>query len=209
MKFYDNAVAPSPRRVRMFIAEKGLEIETVEIDIRAGDQFPDTFRAINPFCTVPVLELDDGSHLITTDGCYAWLEETYPDPRLLGRTVTERGHVADALHIIMFHGQMAVSETLRNSTEAMVGRGIIGPDDYAQIPALAERGRTRGTRFMATMNNMIGDRAYVVDDAFTAADIDAFIYVTFAKWAEIEPEEGHMSVKRWYDTISARPSAGL
>jgi len=71
MKFYDDAVAPSPRWVRMFIAKKGLEIETVEIDIRAGEQFTDTFRAINPFCTVPVLELDDGSHLITADGCYA------------------------------------------------------------------------------------------------------------------------------------------
>ena len=113
------------------------------------------------------------------------------------------------MQIIMFHSQMAVSETLRNSMEAMVGRGIIGPDDYAQIPALAERGRTRGTRFMAALNDMIGDRAYVVGDAFTAADIDAFIYVTFAKWAEIDPEEGHMSVKRWYDAISARPSPGL
>ena len=209
MKFYDNAVAPSPRRVRMFIAEKGLEIETVEIDIRAGEQFTDTFRGINPFCTVPVLELDDGSHLITTDGCYAWLEETYPDPPLLGRTVAERARVADALQIIMFHGQMAVSETLRNSMEAMVDRGIIGPDDYAQIPALADRGRTRGARFMTTLNGMIGDRSFVVGDVFTAADIDAFVYVTFAKWAKIEPEDGHTSLIRWYDAASARSSAAL
>tara|TARA_R110000868_G_scaffold10313_23_gene50792 strand:- start:473 stop:1102 length:630 start_codon:yes stop_codon:yes gene_type:complete len=209
MKFYDNAVAPSPRRVRMFIAEKGLDIETVEIDIRTGEQFTDEFRAKNPFCTVPVLELDDGSHLITTDGCYAWLEETYPDPPLLGRTVAERAHVADALQIVMFHGQMAVSETLRNSMEAMVDRGIIGPDNYAQIPALAERGRVRGGRFMSTLNDMIGDGGYVVGDAFTAADIDAFVYVTFAKWAEIEPEDGHTALKRWYEAVSARPSAAV
>jgi glutathione S-transferase len=209
MKFYDNAVAPSPRRVRMFIAEKGLDIETVEIDIRAGDQFTDEFRAINPFCTVPVLELDDGTHLITTDGCYAWLEETFPEPPLLGRTVTEKGQIADALQIVMFHGQMAVSETLRNSMEAMVDRGIIGPDNYPQIPALADRGRQRGARFMSTLNTMIGDHGFVVGDAFSAADIDAFVYVTFAKWAKIEPEDGHTALKRWYEAISARPSAAL
>jgi len=109
----------------------------------------------------------------------------------------------------MFHGQMAVSETLRNSMEAMVGRGIIGLDDYAQIPALAERGRTRGARFMTTLKDMIGDRSFVVGDAFTAADIDAFIYVTFAKWAEIELEDGHTSLKRWYEAIAGRPSAVL
>jgi glutathione S-transferase len=93
--------------------------------------------------------------------------------------------------------------------EAMVDRGIIGPDNYAQIPALAERGRARGKRFMSTLNGMIGDRGFVVGDAFTAADIDAFVYVSFAKWAEIEPEDGHTDLKRWYETISSRPSAAL
>lgn len=209
MKFYDNAVAPSPKRVRMFIAEKGLDIETVEIDIRAGEQFTDDFRAKNPFCTVPVLELDDGTHLITTDGCYAWLEETCPDPPLLGRNAVEKGRIADALQIVMFHGQMAVSETLRNSMEAMVDRGIIGPDNYPQIPALAERGRRRGTRFMDSLNAMIGDNAFVAGSSFTAADIDAFVYVSFAKWAEIEPGDSHPNVKRWYDAVAARPSAAL
>lgn len=209
MKFYDNTVAPSPKRVRMFIAEKGLEIETVEIDIRAGEQFTDGFRAKNPFCTVPVLELDDGTHLITTDGCYAWLEETYPDPPLLGRDAAEKARIADALQIVMFHGQMAVSETLRNSMEAMVDRGIIGPDNYAQIPELAERGRQRGTRFMETLNTMIGEGGFVAGDRFSAADIDAFVYVSFAKWAEIEPEPGHTNVTQWFDAMAARPSAAL
>jgi len=209
MRFYDNAVAPSPKRVRMFIAEKGLDVETVEIDIRTGEQFTEEFRAKNPFCTVPVLELDDGTHLITTDGCYAWLEATYPEPPLLGRNTAEKGRVADALQIVMFHGQMAVSETLRNSMEAMADRGIIGPDNYAQIPALADRGRQRGTRFMGSLNTTIGDNAFVAGDSFTAADIDAFVYVSFAKWAEIEPAESHTSVRRWFDTIAARPSASL
>lgn len=207
MKFYDNAVAPSPKRVRMFIAEKGVEIETVDIDIQAGEQFADNFRTLNPLCTVPVLQLDDGQCLTTTDGCRAWLEETYPDPPLLGRTATEKGLVADAVHIIMVFGQQAVSEALRNSLEAMVDRATVGPDNYSQIPDLAERGRIRCARFMDRLNDMIGDKPFVVGSDISAADIDAFIFVNFAQWAEIEPADRHANIRRWHAAIAARPSA--
>ena len=207
MKLYSNAVAPSPRRVRMFLAEKGVAVDTVEIDIRNGEQFASSFKAVNPFCTVPVLELDDGTRLVTTDGCWAWLEETYPDPPLLGRTPAETGRIADTLHIVMFHGMMAVSEALRNSMDQMVDRGVVGPDNYVQIPALAERGRTRAAKFMDKLDAMIGRQPFVCGDIFTAADIDAFIYVTFAKWAEIEPRGAHGNVKRWYAAVSGRKSA--
>jgi glutathione S-transferase len=193
----------------MFIAEKGLDIETIEVDIRAGEQFSDAFRAINPLCTVPVLTLDNGQHLTTTDGCRAWLEATYPNPPLLGRTAEEKGQIADLLHIIMFNGQQAISEALRNSMDAMADRGIVGPDNYVQIPELAERGRARGARFLDRLEAMIGDQEFIAGDIFTAADIDAFIYVTFAKWAEIEPGPSHTNIRRWYDAAAARPSAAL
>lgn len=207
--FYDNANAPSPRRVRMFIAEKGLDIETVEIDFGEGAQFTEAFRAINPLCTVPVLRLDDGQCLTTTDGCRSWLEETYPDPPLLGRTAVERAKVSDALHIIMVFGQQAVSEALRNSLPAMENRATVGPDDYAQIPDLAARGRARCARFMDLLDDLIGDKSFVVGDAFSAADIDAFIFVNFAKWADIEPGDRHANVRRWHETVAARPSAQI
>ena len=209
MKFYDCKRAPSPQRVRMFIAEKGLKIETEEVDIFAGAQFDDGFRAINPQCTVPVLSLDDGSHIITTDGCRAWLEAAYPNPPLLGRTPEEKGQVGDALHLIMFYGQMAVSEALRNTLDAMVDRGIVGPDNYPQIPALADRGRLRATRFLDRLDGMIGERDFVVGSAFSAADIDAYIYVTFAGRAGIEPADGRTNLRRWYAAVAARPSASL
>lgn len=207
MKLFDNEVAPSPKRVRMFIAEKGLEIETVAVDIRAGEQFADGFRKVNPLCTVPVLQLDDGTCLTTTDGCRAWLEDTVPDPPLLGRTAGEKGLVADAIHVIMVFGQQAVSEALRNSLDAMVNRATVGPDDYAQIPDLAERGRVRCARFMDRLNDMIGDKPFVTGTDFTAADIDAFIFVNFAKWAEIEPDDRHVNIRRWHADVAARPSA--
>lgn len=209
MKFYDCKSAPSPQRVRMFIAEKGLAFETEEVDIFAGAQFSDEFRAINPLCTVPVLTLDDGSHLITTDGCRAWLEAAYPQPPLMGSTPEEQGRIGDALHVIMFYGQMAVSEALRNTLDVMVDRGIVGPDNYVQIPALAERGRHRANRFLDRLDGMIGEREFVVGDAMSAADIDAHIFVTFAGRAGIEPTDDHLNLKRWFAAIAARPSAQL
>ena len=109
----------------------------------------------------------------------------------------------------MFYGQMAVSEALRNTLEVMVDRGIVGPDNYPQIPALADRGRLRATRFLDRLDGMIGSRDFVVGDTFSAADIDAYIYVTFAGRAGIEPGESHPNLKRWYADVAARPSAQI
>ena len=97
MKFYDCATAPSPRRVRIFIDEKGLsdQIESVEVNLREQEQLDEAFRAINPYCTVPVLELDDGTCLLSTAGCCRYLEEAFPEPPLMGRTVEEKAVVAD------------------------------------------------------------------------------------------------------------------
>lgn len=207
MKFYDNVNAPSPQRIRMFLAEKGVEHEHIEIDIQAGEQFSDEFRAINPMCTVPVLELDDGTRITTTDGCRAWLEAEYPDPPLLGRTAAEKALVADRLHLIMVHGQQAVSDALRNTMEAMVDRAVVGPDNYAQIDDLAERGRQRAARFVDRLESLIGENSFVAGDAFSAADIDAWIFVNFAKWAGVEPGDSHPNLRRWHAEISKRPSA--
>jgi len=209
MKFYDCDTAPSPRRVRMFIAEKGLEIDTVNINLREGEQMSEEFRKINPHCTVPVLELDDGTRLLTTDACRAWLEASHPEPALLGATPLEKAQVADALYTIGYSGFMAVAEALRNSAKPMAGRALPGPDSYEQIPELAERGRTRATRFMEELDHLIGDKPYVAGDSYSAADIDALIFVDFARWVKIEPADSHSSLHRWYADVSTRPSAKL
>lgn len=209
MKFYDCSTAPSPRRVRMFIAEKGLEIETVEVNLRDKEQMSDAFRKINPNHTVPVLELDDGTRFCTTDACRAWLEAEYPEPPLLGRTPVEKAQVADCLYHIGIDGFLAVAECLRNSAKGMVGRALPGPHNFEQIPELAERGRVRTGLFMDTLDAMIGDKPFVAGDSYSAADIDALIFVDFAKWVKVEPGEQHANVNRWRADVSARPSAQL
>ncbi len=90
MKFYDCATAPSPRRVRIFFAEKGMSVPTVQVDLRNGEQFSPAFRAINPDCTVPVLELDNGTRIADIVAICRYFEELYPEPRLMGRTAEEK-----------------------------------------------------------------------------------------------------------------------
>ncbi len=209
MKFYDCQTAPSPRRARMFIAEKRLKIETVEIDMRNQEQLSDEFKAINPYCTVPVLVLDDGATLRTTAGIRAYLEITQPEPPLMGRNATERGVVADLIWRIEFDGLLAVGECLRNTSKGMKDRAITGPYNYAQIPELGERGRTRAGRFLEALDGMIGDKPFFAGDALTAADIDAFIFVEFTKWIKLSPPEDAANLARWHGAMAARPSAAL
>ncbi len=208
MKFYDCQTAPSPRRVRIFIAEKGLDIETVEVNMREGEQMSEAYRAINPNCTVPALVLDDGTVLTTTAGIRAYLEAVHPDPALLGRTPAERGTVADLLWQIETAGSSAVAEALRNSSPRMVDRALPGPVNYAQIPELAERGKQRLQNFLNGVDAMIGDKPFVAGDAYTAADIDLLVTVDFAGWLKMSLPEDAANAQRWYESVKSRPSAG-
>lgn len=211
MKFYDCATAPSPRRVRMFIAEKDLagEIETVEVNLREGEQLGEAFRKINPYCTVPVLELNDGTRLLSTAGCCRYLEDAFPEPPLMGRTLEEKAVVADMEWRMEIDGFLAAGEALRNAAPRLKDRALVGPDNYAQIPELAERGRQRVARFLENLDAILAERAFVAGDAFSIADITAFCTVDFAKWTKIEAPEDAANLRRWYDDVAARPSAAL
>ena len=128
MKFYDCATAPSPRRVRIYIAEKGLSdrIDTVEINLRESAQMTPEFGAVNPNRTVPVLETDDGARFLSTQGCWRYLEAAFPEPPLMGRTPEEKGRVADLDWWAEMDGFMAVGEALRNSAPRLKDRALVG-----------------------------------------------------------------------------------
>ena len=118
MKFYDYAAAPSPRRVRIFLAEKGITVPTVQVDLRNGEQFSEAFRAINPDCTVPVLELDSGTRLTDPIGICRYLEAVHPDPPLMGATHEEQGVIEGWQRWAERDGFYAVMEAFRNWTRA-------------------------------------------------------------------------------------------
>ena len=209
MKFYDCKTAPSPRRVRIFIAEKNIDIETIEIDLKNGEQLTPEFKKLNPNCTVPVLALADGNNLTSTAGIRRYLEAKFPDIPLMGRTAEEKGRIADVQWRIEMEGLMAMSEALRNSTPRMAGRALTGPVNYEQIPALAERGKLRVQRFLDGVESMIGSQKYIAGDGFSVADIDLLVVVDFANWIKLGLSESAKNSKRWYEAVSQRPSANL
>jgi glutathione S-transferase len=207
MKFYDCKPAPSPRRVRVFMAEKGIEIPTVQVDLRNGEHLKPEFRMINPHCTVPVLMLDDGTRLVSTAAIWRYLEETHPEPPLMGRTVKEKALIADTQWRIETEGFGAVAEALRNSAPGMKDRAVTGPIPFEQIPALAERGMKRAGLFLQLLEFMVGPKPFLCGDTYSVADIDAMLTVDFAKWIKLELPPDAVNARRWYASVSARPSA--
>jgi len=207
MKFYDCATAPSPRRVRIFLAEKGIAVPTVQVNLRAGEQFTPEFRAINPDCTVPVLELDDGVRIFDAIGICAYFEAVQPDPPLMGASPAERGLVAAWQRRCERDGFYALMDAFRNATPGLKGRAVPGPDSYDQIPALAERGRARLARFFESMDRRLAQSEFVAGPRYSIADITALVTVDWAGGIKLTIPDGASSLKRWHAAVSARPSA--
>ncbi|MCE4539938.1 glutathione S-transferase [Pelomonas sp. P7] len=201
---YDCATAPSPRRARIFLAEKGVPHETVPVDLRSGEQLGEDFRRINPQCTVPALVTEEGAVLTDNAGIAAYLEARYPEPPLLGRTPLERAEIASWQWRVEFEGLMAVAEALRNGSPAMAGRALPGPVDYAQIPALAERGLARLQHFLAVLNAHLEGRDFIAAGQFSVADITAVVAVDFARVVKVRPGEAHPHLRRWREAMEAR-----
>lgn len=204
---YDCATAPSPRRARMLLAEKGIVHQTVQIDLRSAEQLGETYRRINPACTVPALRLDDGTVLGDNAAIAAWAEAAQPEPPLFGRTPSEKAEVASWHWRAEFDGLMAVAEALRNGSPAMAGRALPGPVDYAQIPELAERGRARLQRFFADLDTRLAGREWLAGGAFSIADITAMVAVDFARVVKLKPGDEQAHLLAWRARIAARPSA--
>lgn len=209
MKFFDCKTAPSPRRVRIFIAEKDIAVEIILVDLRSKEQLGVEFKTINPHCTVPVLELDDGTRLTTTAGIWRYLEAAYPDPALMGETPKQRGIISDLQWHIEMNGFMAMAEFLRNSAPAMKGRALTGPQDYEQIPELADRGKLRVQSFLEEIDQIIANKLYAAGDQFSVADIDLLVFIDFAAWRKLSLPEGAENARRWYENVGARPSTQL
>lgn len=207
MKFYDCHTAPSPRRVRIFIAEKGLDIPTVQVDLRKGEHLTETFRVLNPWCTVPVLELDDGTAISEAVAVCRYLEEAHPEPPLMGVDARDRAVVAMWEHRFEIDGFLAVTEAFRNQARGLAGRALTGPDGAEQIPELAQRGRRRVERFFAVLDEQLAHHPFVAGERYTIADITAQVAVDFAGWIKMSlpPECRHAT--DWYRRVSQRPSA--
>ncbi len=181
----------------------------MQVDLKTGEQMGEAYRQINPHCTVPALRTGDGLLLTDNAGIAAWLDASFPQPPLLGVTPVEKAEVASWNWRIEFEGLMAIAEALRNGSPAMVNRALPGPVDYAQIPALAERGRARVQLFFATLNERLAGRDFIATDRFSVADINAVVAVDFARVVKVKPGDEQPHLQRWRAAMGQRASMAL
>lgn len=207
MKFYDFPMAPSPRKVRIFIAEKGIDLPTTVVDLRKVEQHSPEFLALNPSGTVPVLELDSGVVLTESLAICHYLEHMHPEPNLLGEDAEEQALVLMWNDILTLEGYLPIQEVLRNESDIFVGRSVPGPVSYEQIPALAERGRKRCAAFFDRLDSVLADVEYLACDRFTYADIVALVYLGFAeRTLGSSPAGSRGHLRRWQELVSSRPA---
>jgi glutathione S-transferase len=206
MKLHHSASSPNSRRVRIFLAEKGLSIPLVTVDLGKGEQHSDAYRAVNPRRVVPTLVLEDGTAIGEVPAICRYIEEVHPTPPLLGETAKEKAEVSMWERRAELEGFAAVMEAIRNSASGLKSRAIAGPYDYAQIPELAERSKLRVKNFFADFDARLSEAPFVAGQRFSVADITALVTVDFAaKAINLAVPGEHRSLKRWYDAISSRP----
>jgi len=206
---YDCATAPSPRRARILLAEKGIAHATVQVDLKAGEQLCEAYRKINPLCTVPALRTEEGVMLTSNAAITAYLEARYPLPPMLGVTPLDKAEIADWHWRIEFEGFMPIAEAFRNSSAAMLHRALPGPVNYEQIPQLAERGLARLQKFLMDLEEQLRDRDFIAARQFSVADILAVVAIDFARIVKVRSDERHPNLLRWRAAMAQRPAMAL
>ena len=207
MKLYDLPGPPSPRRVRVFLAEKGVEVDRIEVNIREKAQFKPEFSKINPRLTIPALELDDGTILTESEAIQRYVEEMHPENPLFGETAVERAVINNWLRVIDAEGYMAVAEAIRNSVPNFENRALTGPRDIAQIPDLGKRGIERIGYFFEDLDKQLANNKYIAGDKYSVVDVNGLVAVDFAGMAKQSIPESCPNLARWHAEVSARPSA--
>ncbi|WP_426525857.1 glutathione S-transferase family protein [Bradyrhizobium sp. McL0615] len=207
MKLYQSSGSPNSRRVRIYLAEKGITMSVVPVDLGGGEQFSEAYAAINPRRVVPALVLDDGSTIGEVPAIIRYLEETHPNLPLLGDTPKEKAVIAMWERRMEQEGFAAVMETVRNGASGLKGRAIAGPHGYDQIPELVERGRRRIANFYGDLETRLAEAPFIAGYQFSVADITAVVAIDFATNAlSLSIPAENVASKRWYDSVTSRPS---
>jgi glutathione S-transferase len=207
MKLYDCRMAPNPRRARIFIKEKGLDIPMEEVSILDGANLKPEYLAVNPRGLLPTLELDDGTIIDEVPAICAYLEAQHPDPPLLGTTPLEKAQIISWERHMQFDGMNAVSEFFRNSVPPMAGRGVPGRSGDPQLEGLVERGKRGVGVFYDRLEKRLAESKFVGGEHFSLADITGLCVVDFATFAGFAIPEANQHTRRWHKSVSSRPSA--
>lgn len=201
MKLHDAATAPNPRRVRVFIAEKGLDVPCEQVDIMKAVNRGEEFRRnVNPMGTLPVLELDDGTCIAETGAICRYFEEVQPDPPLLGVDAKDKAVVE------MWNRRMEL-ELFQPATLAFQQQHEFFKGRVPQVPEYAAVSKAKAEKTLAWLDGVLADREYIAGARFTVADIVALCAVDFGRVSKIKLQPDQKNLARWHEQVSARPSA--
>jgi glutathione S-transferase len=200
MKIYNSSVAPNPRRVRIFLAEKGIEVPYQEIDLAKSENRQPEFRKINPMATVPVLQLDDGTYIAESVAICRYFEEVYPDPPLFGIGAKERAVVEMWQRRMEFVLLAPIADAFRLQHEFFKGR-------IRQCPEYAAIRKEDALERLPWLDRELLDRRFIAGDRFTIADITAIVAIDFGRLSNIRIQPDQKNLARWHQEVSSRPSA--
>jgi glutathione S-transferase len=201
MKLYDGGRAPNPRRVRVFLAEKGISVPTEQVDLGQLQQRSDAFTAINPMQRVPALVLDDGTVIAESIAICRYFEALNPDPPLFGRGALESALVEMWNRRAELHLLVPVAMVFQHLHPAM--KIMVDP----QVAAWGEANKPRVTQFLQILDAELKDRPYLAGENYSVADITAMIAVDFMRVSKLTVPDDLANVRRWHQAVSARPSA--
>lgn len=200
MKIYEDRSAPNPRRVRIFLAEKNIDIPYEQVDLANQQQLTDQFRAINPLSELPVLELDDGSYLAETMAICRYLESLHPTPALFGQSPREQAEIEMWNRRMELHLLINVAHCFQHSHAFFAGTKPQS-SDYAEIA------RQRAMTSLDRIDGWLTDRRFIAGDEFSVADITALCAVDFARVVKIRIPESSEHLRQWHLRVSERPSS--
>jgi len=201
MKLYDGGRAPNPRRVRVFLAEKGIQVPTEQVDLSTKAQKSAAFTAINPVQRVPVLVLDDGTVIAESIAICRYFEEIHPDPPLFGRGALEIATIEMWNRRLELHLLFPVSHVFRNTHPAMQELEV------PQVPAWAEANKPRIAEFLRILDRELANRPFVAGDKYSVADITGMVAVDFMRLPRLAVPDQCANVRRWHAELAGRPSA--
>ena len=200
MKIYETRTAPNPRRVRMFLAEKGVDMEYVQLDLQKGENLTAEMRAKNPLGKVPILELDDGTCIAESDAICTYFENTVPEPTLMGTDAKSKAIISMWQRQVEMALLLQVGMCFQHSTGYFKDR---------MVP-VAEYGKQAGinaAKYLNILERRLELNTYIAGEDFSIADITALCAIDFARVVDIRLSDKHTNIRRWYDLVNQRPSA--
>lgn len=201
MKLHDGGRAPNPRRVRIFLAEKGLAVPLVQVDIGKFEHRTPAFTAMNPMQGIPVLELDDGTLIAESVAICRYFEELHPSPALFGTGAQERAQVEMWNRRLDLGLYNSIAAVFRHSHPAMAEREV------PQVPDWAEANRGKVSHFLRILDAQLARHTFVTGETYSIADITAQVAIDFMKLPKLTIPDDCTHVMRWHALVSARPSA--